>query len=116
MTPSNKSKREDTGIDGVELFRWLEADQALSEPELEAWLHGEGFQTFRWHDVAGVKYPSHCHDHDECIWIADGEIVFNVKETSLHLKKGDRVYFPKGTEHTAEVPKHTAVTYYVGRK
>jgi len=87
-----------------------------TEQEAEARLHQEGYDSFRWYDVAGATYPRHRHQYDECIWVLQGEIIFSVEGTDHRLGPGDRLYLPQRTPHTARVPDEHSVTYLVGRK
>ena len=93
-----------------------EANRNASEEEAEARLHQEGYESFRWYDVPGTKYPKHRHKADECIWVLKGEITFVVGDESFLLKEGDRLYLPAGTSHTANANPVTGVTYLVGQK
>lgn len=87
-----------------------------TEQEAEARLHQEGYSSFKWYDVPGVKYPSHRHAQDECLWVLRGELVLEISGTEYHLKAGDRLYLPAKTPHTAHVPNSASVTYIVGQK
>ena len=87
-----------------------------SEQEAEAKLHQEGYDSFRWYDVPGAAYPVHIHSHDECIWVLQGEITFEVEGEHYVLKSGDRLYLPAKIAHTAQVPVAKGVTYLVGQK
>lgn len=99
----------------VRLVKW--ENYALpTEQEAEARLHQEGFECFRWYDVAGSSYPRHRHDYDECIWVLSGEIIFVVDGQEFRVAPGDRLYLPQRTAHTANVPAQKSVTYLVGQK
>jgi quercetin dioxygenase-like cupin family protein len=56
---------------------------------------------FRWRDDAGADYQPHAHDHDESLWVIQGEITFGVGGDRYTLRSGDRLMLPKGTVHTA---------------
>ena len=83
-----------------ELIPWMERSTP-SEDDLRRRLEEEGFQVFRWSDPAGADYQPHSHDHDESLWVIEGEIVFGVSGESFRLEAGDRLMLPKGTVHTA---------------
>mgnify|MGYP003394760757 CR=1 FL=1 len=87
-----------------------------SQEEAEARLHREGYTCYCWYDVPGTIYPGHQHSHDECIWLLKGEMEYEVGGQIFELKAGDRLFLPKGTAHTAKVPKSMSVTFIVGQK
>ncbi len=87
-----------------------------SQEEVEARLHQEGYESYKWYDVPGANYPTHRHAQDECIWILRGELIINVDGQEYPLQAGDRIYLPARTPHTARVPDKGAVTYVVGQK
>jgi len=91
-------------------------NQILSEQEIEAHLFKEGYQPFKWNDVAGVTYPRHVHTVEECIWVVKGEIIFEVDGQEYHLKAGDKIYLPANARHSAKVPTAASVTYFIGQK
>lgn len=99
----------------VRMVPWT-GTAAPTQAELEAKLHQEGYEAFRWHDVPGSAYPRHRHSHDECIWILQGEMIFTVDGQEYKVKTGDRLYLPARTAHTASVPAEAGVTYLVGQK
>ncbi|HUP56777.1 MAG TPA: cupin domain-containing protein [Bdellovibrionota bacterium] len=88
----------------------------MTQDEVEARLHREGFDAFKWYDVPGANYPSHRHSQDECIWVLKGEIHFEIREQVFELRAGDRLYLPAGMPHTASVPRSAGVTYLIGRR
>ena len=75
----------------------------------------DGFDVFHWRDEAGADYQPHAHDHDECLWVLDGELRFGVAGREYHVKTGDRLMLPKGTVHTAHAGAHGA-TYLIGER
>jgi quercetin dioxygenase-like cupin family protein len=87
-----------------------------TEDEVQARLHREGYESFRWYDVPGVRYPRHRHAVDECIWVIRGRIRFLVETEAYDLGPGDRIYLPARTPHTAEVPATEGCTYVVGQR
>lgn len=98
----------------LELIPWNEKSKP-DEEELCRCLEAEGFQVFRWTDTAGTDYPPHSHEHDESLWVIDGEIVFGAGGRELRLKRGDRLMLPKGTIHTARAGASGA-KYLIGEK
>ena len=72
-----------------------------SEEVLRQRLQDEGFDVFRWRDEVGADYAPHTHDHDESLWVIDGEMVFGAGGRQFRLRHGDRLMLPRGTVHTA---------------
>lgn len=99
----------------VHVVRWQKPEPP-TEQEAEARLQQEGYDVFRWHDVAGSHYPRHRHVHDECLWILKGDLVLTVDDNKYTLKPGDRLYLPARTPHLADAPTDRSVTYLVGQK
>jgi len=96
----------------LELIPWNGGGQ-VREEDLRQTLQEEGFDVFRWRDEAGAFYQPHSHDHDESLWILDGEIVFAAGGRELRLHSGDLLRLPKGTVHTARSGAAGA-TYLIG--
>jgi quercetin dioxygenase-like cupin family protein len=86
-----------------------------SEAVLRRRLEAEGFAVFCWRDQAGATYTAHAHDHDESLWVVDGEITFGAGGGELRLGPGDRLMLPRGTVHTAKAGPHGA-TYLIGER
>ena len=97
----------------VEVIRWREARKPR-EGELKKRLESEGFSVFRWRDDAGADYQPHAHDHDESLWVIDGEIVFGAGGAEYRLGPGDRLMLPKDTVHTAHT--RAGATYLIGQR
>lgn len=98
----------------LQLVPWTATHQPTREvlqPQLEA----EGFSTLLWRDRPGAEYSPHSHDHDESLWVVEGEITFGVGGRSYRLGPGDRLMLPRGTVHTAQAGPHGA-TYLIGEK
>ncbi|MBL7714080.1 MAG: cupin domain-containing protein [Bdellovibrionales bacterium] len=96
------------------IVRW--SKQTLpTDSEVEALLHAEGYESFTWYDVPGATYRRHKHDYDECIWVIQGSMQFEIEGETCLLNPGDRLYLPKSLHHTAEVPGR-GVSYLVGQK
>jgi quercetin dioxygenase-like cupin family protein len=79
---------------------WEESGSPSGE-DLRERLAAEGFESFEWADAPGADYSPHAHDHDESLWVIDGDIVFSVAGVDYRLGPGDRLMLPKGTVHTA---------------
>ena len=84
----------------LDVIRWSEAGKPR-EGTLRQRLEAEGFEVFRWRDDAAADYQPHAHDHDESLWVIQGEITFGVGAERYALRPGDRLMLPKGTVHTA---------------
>ena len=85
------------------------------EAALSAALAAEGFEVLRWRDPPGSDYTAHSHDHDESLWVVDGDIAFGALGTTVRLRAGDRLMLPAGTVHTARAGDRGA-TYLVGQR
>ncbi len=86
-----------------------------AESDLRDTLAREGFDAFVWHDAPGARYAAHAHDHDESLWVLDGDITFGAAGRSERLAAGDRLMLPAGTPHTAAVGPSGA-TYLIGQR
>jgi quercetin dioxygenase-like cupin family protein len=82
---------------------------------LQQQLEQEGFSVFRWRDEAGASYEPHSHEHDESLWVIDGELVFGAGGRDHRLRPGDRLMLPRGTVHTARAGANGA-TYLIGER
>lgn len=87
-----------------------------SEQEAEALLHQQGYEPFCWNDFANASYPPHRHEHDECIFVLWGQMLFEIDGQRFQLNPGDRLYLPRHTLHSAIVSAEQPVTYLVGQK
>ena len=90
-------------------------DTQPNEEILRQQLQDEGFDVFHWRDEAGADYAPHSHDHDESLWVIEGEMVFGAAGREFRLHPGDRLMLPKGTLHSAH-PGPDGVTYLIGEK
>jgi quercetin dioxygenase-like cupin family protein len=86
-----------------------------AQPALRQTLEAEGFSVFAWTDRPGASYSPHHHDHDESIWVVEGEITFGAGGGELRLGPGDRLMLPKGTTHTA-LAGPAGATYLIGER
>jgi len=98
----------------LQVIPW-EQTEPPSEQELRGRLSAEGFESFRWRDEPGADYQPHAHDHDEALWVVEGEITFGVAGQDYRLRPGDRLNLPKGTVHTARAGVRGA-TYLIGER
>lgn len=96
----------------LERFAWPGPDAPI-ERVLKQRLAAEGFDVVRWRDEPGADYQPHSHDHDECLWVVEGEILFGVDGREYPLGSGDRLMLPAGTVHTARAGAAGAV-YLIG--
>jgi quercetin dioxygenase-like cupin family protein len=98
----------------LEVIRWTEPVKPR-EGTLRRRLEAEGFEVFRWRDDAGADYQPHTHDHDESLWVIQGEITFSVGDECYTLRAGDRLMLPKGMVHTAYTGVEGCL-YFIGQK
>ena len=98
----------------LEVIRW-NGNGTPSEEALREQLQGEGYDVFRWRDESGTDYQRHSHDHDEVLWVVDGEMVFGAEGSEFYLRAGDRLILPKGMVHTARAGR-AGVTYLIGER
>jgi len=98
----------------LEFIRW-NGQGIPAEDDLRQQLEGAGFDVFRWRDEAGADYQPHAHDHDESLWVVDGEMTFTAAGREFRLRPGDRLLLPKGTVHTAHAGAG-GVTYLIGER
>ena len=86
-----------------------------TEDMLREQLTDDGFEVFRWRDEVGTEYQPHSHEHDESLWVVEGEMTFGAGGREFHLRPGDRLMLPKGTIHTARAGID-GVTYLIGER
>lgn len=98
----------------LQRFPWP-GPEAPEESALRDRLEREGFSVFPWRDRPGASYSPHSHDHDESLWVIDGEITFGAAGEELRLVTGDRLMLPRGTLHTARAGPRGA-TYLIGQR
>jgi quercetin dioxygenase-like cupin family protein len=87
----------------------------VEENTLRLQLEEEGFNVFRWRDEAGASYDPHSHEHDESLWVIEGELVFGAGGRDFRLRPGDRLMLPKGTVHATRTGGNGA-TYLIGER
>jgi quercetin dioxygenase-like cupin family protein len=98
----------------LEVIRWTEGAPPTAAA-LKKRLAAEGFEAFEWSDAPGAHYEAHSHDHDESIWVVEGEIAFGAGGGRHRLQAGDRLMLPGGTVHTADAGEAGA-RYLIGER
>jgi quercetin dioxygenase-like cupin family protein len=98
----------------LERIAWSAAE-APTEDVLRRHLEADGFDAFTWEDAAGADYRAHAHDHDESLWVIEGEMTFGADGKELRLGPGDRLMLPRGTIHTARAGREGA-RYLIGQR
>jgi len=98
----------------LERIAWRERE-VPTEDLLRGRLEADGFEAFCWRDEAGADYRPHSHDHDESLWVIEGEIVFGAGGEDYRLGPGDRLMLPGGTVHTARAGPSGA-RYLIGQR
>ncbi|HZR84683.1 MAG TPA: cupin domain-containing protein [Candidatus Binatia bacterium] len=98
----------------LERIGWAE-HASPAEPELRRRLEAEGFSVSLWSDRPYAHYAPHSHDHDESLWVVEGEIAFGANGAEYRLGPGDRLMLPRGTVHTADAGSEGA-TYLIGER
>jgi quercetin dioxygenase-like cupin family protein len=98
----------------LERIPWRESAPPTGEV-LRRRLAAEGFEAFEWRDAPGADYAPHSHDHDESLWVIEGEIVFGAGGEEYRLAPGDRLMLPQGTVHTARAGRAGA-RYLIGER
>ncbi len=98
----------------LELLRWS-GDSSPVEADLRAGLEAEGYEVLTWSDPPGKSYEPHSHEHDESLWLVDGEMTFTIAGQRYALHAGDRLLLPRGTVHTA-VAGGDGASYLVGQR
>ena len=54
----------------------------------------------------GKKFPKHCHENEEMIFVIEGTLEFKYGKQIIILKKGDCVYFNGSIVHGARALNH----------
>ena len=98
----------------LERIPW-ESPEEPTERALSARLAADGFESFAWTDPPDADYAPHAHDHDESLWVIEGEIVFGAGGEDYRLGPGDRLMLPGGTVHTARAGPSGA-RYLIGQR
>jgi mannose-6-phosphate isomerase-like protein (cupin superfamily) len=59
------------------------------------------------------EFIMHKHrEEDELFYVIEGELFIELAHETLHLKKGEFVIIPKGTEHKPFAPKEVSVLLF----
>jgi quercetin dioxygenase-like cupin family protein len=98
----------------LERIAWTESEPP-TEKELRQRLEADGFEAYAWQDPPGAAYTAHSHDHDESLWVVEGEIVFGAEGRDYPLGAGDRLMLPAHTIHTARTGP-VGATYLIGQR
>jgi quercetin dioxygenase-like cupin family protein len=98
----------------LERIEW-KGEAPPAEDILRKRLEEEGFTLFCWQDRPGANYEPHSHEHDESLWMIEGEMTFGAGGRLWSLAPGDRLMLPRGTVHTA-VAGPQGAKYLIGQK
>jgi quercetin dioxygenase-like cupin family protein len=98
----------------LERIEW-KGDASPEEEALRKQLEEEGYSIFCWQDRPGADYQPHSHEHDESLWMIEGQMTFGAAGRQWPLAPGDRLMLPKGTVHTA-VAGPRGAKYLIGQK
>ena len=98
----------------LELISWDRPDPPEADV-LRKRLESEGFDVFIWSDPPRRTYEPHTHEHDECLWVTRGDIMFRINEKDYTLGLGDRLMLPAGTVHAAQAGPGGA-SYLIGQR
>ncbi len=90
-------------MEAVRLTRWEAEDGPLTEKRLMGQMEREGFEVAVYAYREGTSFPEHEHRQDKCDAVIEGVLRITVKGEVFDLSKGDRLYLPAGTRHSAEV-------------
>jgi mannose-6-phosphate isomerase-like protein (cupin superfamily) len=98
----------------IERIPWREK-AAPGESALREKLEAEGFDVVVWRDRSNWSYEPHAHEHDESLWVLDGNLVLRIEDRDFPLGPGDRMMLPKEVVHDASVGPDGA-RYLIGAK
>jgi len=99
----------------LERIPWGARGGSPDEGTLRRALENDGFDVCVWSDPPNRTYDPHAHDHDECLWVVRGAIVFQIDGRDFELGPGDRLMLPRGTVHGAQARAEGA-TYLIGER
>ena len=71
----------------LERIAWS-GSESPTERALAERLAADGFESFAWTDPPDADYTAHAHDHDESLWVIEGEITFGADGTELRIGRG----------------------------
>jgi len=66
----------------------------------------KGMEPFIFYYSKGKKFPKHCHENEEMIFVIDGTLEFKYGNQIIILDKGDCIYFNGSIVHGARSLKH----------
>ena len=98
----------------VERIPWRE-EATPGETDLRDRLEAEGFDVVVWRDRSNWSYEPHAHEHDESLWVLEGNLVLRIDGQDYGLGPGDRMMLPKEVVHDARVGPDGA-RYLIGAK
>jgi quercetin dioxygenase-like cupin family protein len=80
-----------------------QADPPTTE-EVRDRFGAEGLAPSSWSNGPGARYEWHRHAHHKVLYCLEGSIVFHTRQYGdFHLRPGDRLDLPAGTDHAATV-------------
>lgn len=93
----------------LRLERWNPGDGPLTEKRLMRIMELEGYDVLVYTYRPGTRFSGHEHAQPKCDAVLEGVLRVTADGQTFDLKKGDRLYVPAGTAHTAEVVGETTV-------
>ena len=93
----------------LRLERWNPADGPLTEKRLMRLMELEGYDVLVYTYRPGTRFSGHEHAQGKCDAVLEGVLRVTADGQTFDLRKGDRLYVPAGTPHTAEVVGETTV-------
>ena len=93
----------------LRLERWNPADGPLTEKRLMRLMELEGYDVLVYTYRPGTRFSGHEHAQAKCDAVIEGVLRVTADGQTFDLRKGDRLYVPAGTPHTAEVVGETTV-------
>ncbi len=87
----------------VRLERWDSSDGPLTEKRMMGLMESEGYEVASYAYREGTEFPFHEHAQDKCDAVLEGVLRVTVGEATYDLARGDRLYLPAGTRHSASV-------------
>lgn len=84
----------------------------LSEDEIEAKIREEGFEPKRFHNSPGDIYEPHQHSETALIAYLVGSMKVKVGDKNYICRKGDKLFIPGNTIHSAVVGKEGCTFFW----
>ena len=100
----------------VRLEHWGRGDGPLTEKSMMRVLESEGYEVVVYAYRAGTAFPEHSHSREKCDAVLQGTLRVTIAGVLLYLKRGNRLYIPAGTRHSAEVVGEETVLALDGTK